>query len=144
MTFAWARSSVCINETTILFLFSRTKYEKSDDDASIAGSNHEHQVSQNSASCFEDNVENNLSGKPGSDVSGRNVDGTAVQGHQRRGSSSGNIIFPDGCVLPSKGEGDKSQNQLQNMSSCSGAPVPQALDDAPPEILSRASRTSGK
>ncbi|CAL5327540.1 unnamed protein product [Camellia sinensis] len=119
-----------------------TKYEKSDDDASIAGSNHEHQVLQNSASCFEDNVENNLSGKPGSDVSGRNVDGMAVQGHQRRGSSSGNIIFPDGCVLPSKGEGDKSQNQLQNMSSCSGAPVPQALDDAPPEILSRASRTS--
>ncbi|CAL5332326.1 unnamed protein product [Camellia sinensis] len=33
-----------------------TKFEKSDDDASIAGSNHEHQVSQNSASCFEDNV----------------------------------------------------------------------------------------
>ena len=85
MPFAWARSSVCINETTILFLFSRTKYEKSDDDASIAGSNHEHQVLQNSASCFEDNVENNLSGKPGSDVSGRNDDGMAVLGHQRRG-----------------------------------------------------------
>ncbi|CAL5381356.1 unnamed protein product [Camellia sinensis] len=37
-------------------LTNATKFEKSDDDASIAGLNHEHQVSQNSASCFEDNV----------------------------------------------------------------------------------------
>ncbi|THG13981.1 hypothetical protein TEA_024850 [Camellia sinensis var. sinensis] len=38
---------------------------------------------------------------------------------------------------------DKLQNQLQNISSSNGTPVPQAVDDAPPEILSRASRTSG-
>ncbi|KAF7135296.1 hypothetical protein RHSIM_Rhsim08G0201300 [Rhododendron simsii] len=94
-----------------------TKYEKSDDDANIASSTQEHQVSQNSSPSFDDNVENNLAGKHGLVVNGRIFDGMAVQAHQRRGSSSGSIVSPDACFLPSKGEGDKLQNQLQKIST---------------------------
>ncbi|KAI7985507.1 Serine/threonine-protein kinase fray2 [Camellia lanceoleosa] len=118
-----------------------TKYEKSDNDASTASSTLENQVSQTSSPCFGDTIENNLAGRPGLDVSGRIFDGMAMQAHQR-GGASGSFIFPDACFLPSKGESDKLQNQLQNISSSNGTPVPQAVDDAPPEILSRASRTS--
>lgn len=95
----------CVNQIMISSLFSRTKYEKSDDDANIASSTQEHQVSQNSSPSFDDNVENNLAGKPGLVVNGRIFDGMAVQAHQRRGSSSGSIVLPDACFLPSKGEG---------------------------------------
>ncbi|GMQ09362.1 hypothetical protein CsSME_00052770 [Camellia sinensis var. sinensis] len=119
-----------------------TKYEKSDNDASTASSTLENQVSQTSSPCFGDTIENNSAGRPGLDVSGRIFDGMAMQAHQR-GGASGSFIFPDACFLPSKGESDKLQNQLQNISSSNGTPVPQAVDDAPPEILSRASRTSG-
>ncbi|GMQ09363.1 hypothetical protein CsSME_00052770 [Camellia sinensis var. sinensis] len=118
-----------------------TKYEKSDNDASTASSTLENQVSQTSSPCFGDTIENNSAGRPGLDVSGRIFDGMAMQAHQR-GGASGSFIFPDACFLPSKGESDKLQNQLQNISSSNGTPVPQAVDDAPPEILSRASRTS--
>lgn len=85
-------------------LFFRTKYEKSDDDASIASSTQEHQVSQNSSPSFHDNVENNLVGKPGLAINGRIFDGMAVQTHQRRGSSPGSIVLPDASFPPSKGE----------------------------------------
>ncbi|CAL5440458.1 unnamed protein product [Camellia sinensis] len=118
-----------------------TKYEKSDNDASTASSTLENQVSQTSSPCFGDTIENNSAGRPGLDVSGRIFDGMAMQAHQR-GGASGSFIFPDACFLPSKGESDKLQNQLQNISSSNGTPVPQAVDDAHPEILSRASRTS--
>ncbi|KAI8003912.1 NPC intracellular cholesterol transporter 1 [Camellia lanceoleosa] len=89
-----------------------TKYEKSDDDASIASSNHEHQVSQNSASCFEDNVENNLSGKPGSDM----------------------VVFSQAK--------ERVINRKISYKTCRVTMELLFLDDAPPEILSRASRTS--
>ncbi|KAF5932623.1 hypothetical protein HYC85_028794 [Camellia sinensis] len=118
-----------------------TKYEKSDNDASTASSTLENQVSQTSSPCIGDTIENNSARRPGLDVSGRIFDGMAMQAHQR-GGASGSFIFPDACFLPSKGESDKLQNQLQNISSSNGTPVPQAVDDAPPEILSRASRTS--
>ncbi|PSS07586.1 Serine/threonine-protein kinase, partial [Actinidia chinensis var. chinensis] len=121
---------------------TQAKYEKSDDDASITSSSHDFQVSQNSSPRFEDNVENNLAGKPGLGVSGRTFDGMAVQVHQRRGGSSGSIILPDTCFLPSKGERDKLQNQLQNISSSSGVGgvgAPQVVYD----VLHGASRTLG-
>ncbi|GFZ17272.1 protein kinase superfamily protein [Actinidia rufa] len=133
------QSSACLNQITILFLFPRAKYEKSDDDAIDTTSSHDFQVSQNSSPRFEDNAENNLAGKPGLGVSGRTFDAMAVQVHQRRGGSSGSIILPDSCFLSSKGESDKLQNQLQNISSSSGFGAPQVVDDVPPG----ASRTSG-
>ncbi|PSR89380.1 Serine/threonine-protein kinase, partial [Actinidia chinensis var. chinensis] len=117
---------------------TQAKYEKSDDDAIDTTSSHDFQVSQNSSPRFEDNAENNLAGKPGLGVSGRTFDAMAVQVHQRRGGSSGSIILPDSCFLPSKGESDKLQNQLQNISSSSGFGAPQVVDDVPPG----ASRTS--
>ncbi|CAL5353176.1 unnamed protein product [Camellia sinensis] len=119
-----------------------TKYEKSDDDASIAGSNQEHQVSQNSASCFEDNVKiiflENLA-----QMSVKETLTARLCKVIRGGEVHQAISFFQMVVFSqAKERVDKSQNQLRDMSSCNGAPVPQALDDAPPEILSRASRTS--
>ncbi|XP_052181634.1 serine/threonine-protein kinase BLUS1-like isoform X1 [Diospyros lotus] len=118
------------------------KCEKSDDDASIASSTYELQVSQNSSLHLEDNVRNSLAGRPVTDVIGRKLDGIAAQANRRKAGSSGNITLPDSSVLLSKGQSDKLQTQLQNISSSNGAAVPQAVDDAPAEILSKASRTS--
>ncbi|XP_058195733.1 serine/threonine-protein kinase BLUS1-like isoform X2 [Rhododendron vialii] len=95
---------------------SLTKCENYDDDASIRSSTHEPQVSQNSSACIDDVIESTMAGKRGLDVS------------RRLGGSSGSIIFPDACLLPSKDE--------------SGAHVLPVLEDAPTEILSRVSKTS--
>lgn len=73
-------------------LFSRTKCENYDDDASIRSSTHEPQVSQNSSACIDDVIESTMAGKCDLDVS------------RRLGGSSGSIIFPDACLLPSKDE----------------------------------------
>ena len=84
--------------------FSRTKYEKSnDDDANIPSSTHENQVPQNSAP-QQDNIQSSLAGKHGFDVSGRLFDGLGRQAQQRRGSSSGSINLPDAYFLPVKDE----------------------------------------
>ncbi|PSR96816.1 Serine/threonine-protein kinase [Actinidia chinensis var. chinensis] len=123
-----------VNNTT-------TQYEKSnDDDANIPSSTHENQVPQNS-SPQQDNIQSSLAGKNGFDISGRLFDGLGRQAQQRRGSSSGSINLPDAYFLPVKDESDKLQNELKNISS-NGALIPQDLDDATPEILSKTCRTS--
>uniref|UniRef100_A0A5B7AV91 Putative Kinase superfamily protein isoform 2 n=1 Tax=Davidia involucrata TaxID=16924 RepID=A0A5B7AV91_DAVIN len=112
-----------------------TRCDRSDDDTSIGSSTHEPQISQNSSPRFEDHIEHILAGKPGFDINGRILDGMPMQSHQRRGGLSGGIP-------PSKGDTDKLQNQPQNMSNCNVVSVPQAVDDAASEILSRSSKTS--
>ncbi|KAG5523189.1 hypothetical protein RHGRI_035116 [Rhododendron griersonianum] len=71
---------------------SLTKCENYDDDASIRSSTHEPQVSQISSACIDDVIESTMAGKRDLDVG------------RRLGGSSGSIIFPDACLLPSKDE----------------------------------------
>ncbi|XAR50436.1 Non-specific serine/threonine protein kinase [Bertholletia excelsa] len=118
------------------------KSEKSDDDASIASSTHEQQVSQTSSPHFEDNSENNSAGKPGFDVNGKIFDGMPIQSLQRKIGSLSNIILPDASVHVSKGESDKLQHPFLNFPSCCPSPLPLAVDDPPPDIAARGSRSS--
>ncbi|KAK3011877.1 hypothetical protein RJ639_010538, partial [Escallonia herrerae] len=76
------------------------KYEKSDDDISIASSSHEHQVSQDSSPRNENQNENYVAGKPGLEINGS----LTSHSHQRRGGSAGSIILPDTGFPVCKGE----------------------------------------
>ncbi|CAN4098449.1 unnamed protein product [Withania somnifera] len=94
--------------------YSRTKYEKFDDDLSIASSFHEAQISQNSSPCNEDM---NLVGKGEQRTLAETVDGMPVYSFQSDKSSS------------------------QNVSSCNVA-FPRTADDLQTEVLIKHSRTS--
>lgn len=71
-----------------MFLFSRGRYEKSDDDIS---SSHEHQFSLNCSPRQENHTENSLAGKADMETNGRSLEGVTTHSHQRRGGSSGSI-----------------------------------------------------
>ncbi|KAL6972928.1 non-specific serine,threonine protein kinase [Sarracenia purpurea var. burkii] len=47
------------------------------------------------------------------------------------------LLLADSTTTSTSG---KLQNQLQNISTCNGVPVAHALDDAPPKMMSRASK----
>ncbi|CAN4088620.1 unnamed protein product [Withania somnifera] len=95
------------------------KFEKSDDDLiSIASSFHDPQISQNSSPCNDNRMEMNLVGKGEQVADGKLFESMPTNSRQS----------------------DKSQ--LQNVSSCNGAPVLQTGDDVPTELVSKHCRTS--
>ncbi|KAK3029354.1 hypothetical protein RJ639_037877, partial [Escallonia herrerae] len=85
-------------DSTLTYIIG--KYEKSDDDISIASSSHEHQVSQDSSPQNENQNENYMAGKPGLEINGS----LTSHSHQRRGGSAGSIILPDTGFPVCKGE----------------------------------------
>ncbi|CAN4086505.1 unnamed protein product [Withania somnifera] len=93
------------------------KCEKSDDDLSIASSFHDHQIPQNSSPCYDNRMEMNLVGK---------------------GEQVADAKLFESMPTNSR-QSDKSQ--LQNVSSCNGAPVLQTGDDVPTEVVSKHCRT---
>ncbi|CAI9780034.1 unnamed protein product [Fraxinus pennsylvanica] len=96
------------------------KCEKSNGDVSISGSTSEQQTSNIISPGKENRVENNLSENSEAAVIGKSSDGAPIHYHQS----------------------DKLQNQPQNSSSCNGAFIPQTVDDALPELISKGSRIS--
>ncbi|MCD7459018.1 hypothetical protein HAX54_039814 [Datura stramonium] len=96
---------------------SKAKYEKFDDDLSIASSFHDAQISQNSSPCYE---EMNLVGKGEQRTLAETVEGMPINSCQSDKSSS------------------------QNVSSCNVAFPQTAADDLPAEVFIKHSRTSGK
>ncbi|XP_022842673.1 uncharacterized protein LOC111366198 isoform X4 [Olea europaea var. sylvestris] len=96
------------------------KCEKSDGDISISGSASEQQTSNIISPGKENRVENNLAEKSETAINGKSSDGAPIYSHQS----------------------DKLQNQPQNLSSCSGAFIPQTVDDVLPELIPKGSRTS--
>ncbi|KAJ7962720.1 Kinase [Quillaja saponaria] len=119
-----------INET-------KGQCEKSDDDYSISSSSHDQRFSQNSSTCLDDNIENDLGEKSDLDNGGRSVENMAIHPHHRRGCSSG--ILPE-VTMPIRGESDKVQSQPQNISNNNASTVLQTVDDTLSEIPPKASR----
>lgn len=85
-------------------MLSRGKYEKSDDDMSVASSSHEQQISQNNSPRYDNHVESILVGKPDIETNGKFLEGIPTKPHQRRGSSSSNVFSPDTAFPPCKGD----------------------------------------
>ncbi|KAL2554855.1 Protein kinase superfamily protein [Forsythia ovata] len=96
------------------------KYEKSDDDISISGPTSEQQTTNIFSPGNANRVENNLAEKSEAAVNGKSSDGAPIYSHQS----------------------DKLQNQSQNLSSGNGVFLPQTVDDAHLELISKGSRTS--
>ncbi|KAK2976607.1 hypothetical protein RJ640_021409, partial [Escallonia rubra] len=90
------------------------KYEKSDDDISIASSSHEHQVSQDSSPRNENQNENYVAGKPGLEINGS----LTSHSHQRRGGSAGSIILPDTGFPVCKGERYANSDEQDEKVKC--------------------------
>ncbi|KAL2533968.1 Protein kinase superfamily protein [Abeliophyllum distichum] len=96
------------------------KYEKSDDDISISGSTSEQQTTNIFSPGNANRMENNLAEKSEAVVNGKSSDGAPIYSHQS----------------------EKLQNQSQNLSSSNGVFLPQIVDDAHLELISKGSRTS--
>ncbi|KAJ7952017.1 Kinase [Quillaja saponaria] len=117
---------------------AKGRCEKSDDDCSIASSTHEQHFSQNSSPCLDDHIENDSSEKSDLHNGGRSMENMAILSHHRRGFSSG--ILPDITVHPIRGESDKVQSQIQNVSNSNATIVPQTVDDILSEVPPRPSK----
>ncbi|KAG5000955.1 hypothetical protein JHK87_022027 [Glycine soja] len=116
---------------------AKTRFEKSDDDSSIASSSHEPQTS---SSCPDDHVNNHLGEKSDMENGGRSVEGMATHYYHRRGCSSS--ILPEATLLPIRAESEKPQNLPHNVSSCNATSVPQTGEDVLTELPSRVSKSS--
>ncbi|CAA2946574.1 serine threonine- kinase BLUS1 isoform X1 [Olea europaea subsp. europaea] len=92
-----------------------TNHEKSADSASIASSTVEQKISHNLSPGSRNHMESNLSEKSESDIHGKLLEETSYS-HQS----------------------DKLQTQPQNFSSCNGSSIPQTVDDAQAEMISKA------
>ncbi|KDP41922.1 hypothetical protein JCGZ_26940 [Jatropha curcas] len=107
-------------------------FEKSDDDSSIASPSCEQYVSQDTSPRRDDNLENNVTGKPIFEISVKSME--RIPSLQKTGSPSGGSTLAE-SIIPHKGESDKLQNQRQNNSS-------PECNDVPSEIPSKASKLS--
>lgn len=96
-----------------MFLFTRSRCDKSDDEYSIASSSHEQYISQNSSPCNDDHIESNLDEKPDPENKGKYSEAIAVHSQLRRESSTGSTTSPE-LGPPNKGErfDIKSQNDI--------------------------------
>ncbi|KAL2454511.1 Protein kinase superfamily protein [Abeliophyllum distichum] len=87
-----------------------------DSTSNIANSTSEQKISQNLSPGSRNHMESNLPVKAESDITEKLSEGTPTYSHKS----------------------DKNQTQPQNLSSCNGSSTPQTVDDAQPEIISKA------
>ncbi|KAI3673674.1 hypothetical protein L6452_39798 [Arctium lappa] len=107
--------------------FNIGKYEKSEDELSIASSNNGQLVSQNSSPRADNFSEFDLSVKRNMEINGKPYDGIPSHSHQRAASS--------GCIASLDSE--KLQSHFSRVPSCNGSrSLP--TDDIVPEIMSKA------
>ncbi|XVF25323.1 hypothetical protein REPUB_Repub13aG0203600 [Reevesia pubescens] len=80
---------------------AKVRFERSDDDSSIASPSHELNVM---SPCHDDLVESNPGEKPVLELNGKSSDNMTKPSHQRTASISGSTSIPETNVLPIKGE----------------------------------------
>ncbi|KAJ0074800.1 hypothetical protein Patl1_34839 [Pistacia atlantica] len=111
-------------------VITNVRYDKSDDDSSIASPCFEQYAMPNTSPHLDDCNQKSLREMPSLEISVKNLEGTAVPALQINGSSSFNIT--ESFVSPVSKESDKLQNQLQNSSYCNGtatSPAAEANND---------------
>ncbi|CAN7052689.1 unnamed protein product, partial [Brassica rapa subsp. trilocularis] len=105
--------------------------DKSDDDISVASPSYDNYVY--SSPRHEDLSLNNTTVASGHAINGKSTDSTSIATNQPTEIPAGS------CV--SKGESDKTQDQLQNGSTCNGAHPTVGGDEVPTELAVKPPRT---
>ncbi|XP_022721685.1 STE20/SPS1-related proline-alanine-rich protein kinase-like isoform X2 [Durio zibethinus] len=118
--------------------FAKIRFERSDDDPSVASPSPELNVI---SPCHDDHVESNLGEKPVLELNGKSSDSMNKPSYQTTAPFLGSSSIPQTNVLPIKGESDK-QNQLQNISGGNVAGIPAGGEDTISELPSKASKSS--
>ncbi|XP_031272186.1 serine/threonine-protein kinase BLUS1 isoform X2 [Pistacia vera] len=121
-------------------VITKVRYDKSDDDSSIASPCFEQYAMPNTSPHLDDCNQKSLREMPSLEISVKNLESTAVPALQINGSSSFNIT--ESIVSPVSKESDKLQNQLQNSSYCNGTATSPAAEGLHNEIPSKGSKSS--
>ncbi|XP_044497077.1 serine/threonine-protein kinase BLUS1 isoform X5 [Mangifera indica] len=121
-------------------IITKVRYEKSDDDSSIASPCFEQYSMPDTSPSLDDYSQKNLHEKPSSEVNVKNQEGTVVPPSQRNGTSS--VKITESIVSSLSKESDKLQNQHQNNSYCNGTATSTAGEVLHHEIPSKGSKSS--
>ncbi|XP_028795667.1 serine/threonine-protein kinase OSR1-like [Neltuma alba] len=116
-----------------------TKLKCEDHDSSITSSSHREDISPDSSSLLDNEVDHYMDEKSIRETGGRSLEETAI--HSLRGRFSMNVSHE--VTPPSiQGEREKPQHQPQNNLNCNATTVPLTRDDVHAELSSKASKLS--
>ncbi|KAK4269532.1 hypothetical protein QN277_022678 [Acacia crassicarpa] len=114
-----------------------SKLKCEDHDSSITSSSHRQDMSQDSSSLLDNQVD--MDEKSSRENSGRPVEGPAIHSHHGRFSV---CISPEITPPSTPGEREKLQHQPQSNLNCNATTVPLTRDDELSELFSKASKLS--